>query len=46
MQVAIREIGNSKGIILHKSMLAHPCLTDIAIAGLSVDGTIVLRKPI
>ncbi|MDR2013018.1 MAG: hypothetical protein LBQ20_08260 [Rhodanobacter sp.] len=44
MQVAIREIGNSKGIVIPKPVLAQLDL-DREAAMTIEDGAIVLRKP-
>jgi len=46
MEVAIRSIGNSKGVVLPKPLLAQAGLDDQAIAEISVGGgAIILRKP-
>ncbi|WP_028602296.1 AbrB/MazE/SpoVT family DNA-binding domain-containing protein [Ottowia thiooxydans] len=46
MQIAIRSIGNSKGIVIPKAMLAQAGLGDVAFAAVAVEnGSIVLRKP-
>lgn len=46
MQITIRDIGNSKGVVLPKPLLAQAGLIDHAIADLSFEnGAIVLRKP-
>lgn len=46
MQIAIRSIGNSKGVVIPKSMLAQTGLQDVAFAAVAVEnGSIVLRKP-
>jgi len=46
MQVTIRPIGNSKGIVLPKPLLAQAGLGDEASAEITIeDGAIVLRKP-
>ena len=46
MDIAIRTIGNSKGVVLPKPVLAQAGLTDSTCATISVeDGAIVLRKP-
>lgn len=46
MLVTIRTIGNSKGIVLAKPVLAQVGLDEVATADLSVEnGAIVLRKP-
>jgi len=45
MQIAIRTIGNSKGVLLPKPLLAQVGLNEDASAHLTVeDGAIVLRK--
>jgi len=45
MQIAIRTIGNSKGVVLPKPLLAQVGLGEDASAHLAVeDGAIVLRK--
>ena len=46
MELAIRNIGNSKGMVLPKPLLAQVGLDDAAVAQVSVeDGAIVLRRP-
>ena len=46
MEIAIRNIGNSKGVVLPKPLLAQVGLDDQATAILEVEnGSIVLRKP-
>lgn len=46
MEVAIRSIGNSKGVVLPKPLLAQVGLSDQATAEMVVEnGAIVLRKP-
>jgi antitoxin MazE len=46
MQITIRDIGNSKGVVLPRPLLAQAGLIDHAIADLSFEnGAIVLRKP-
>lgn len=46
MQIPIRNIGNSKGVLLPKPLHAQAGLIDHAIADLSFEnGAIVLRKP-
>jgi antitoxin MazE len=46
MHVSIRPIGNSKGIVLPKPILAQAGLEDATEAEMSVEnGVIVLRKP-
>ena len=45
MQVIIRSIGNSKGVVLPKPLLAQVGLADDEVAELTVeDGAIVLRR--
>ena len=45
MQITIRSIGNSKGVVLPKPLLAQVGLGDDEVAEISVeDGAIVLRK--
>lgn len=45
MRITIRTIGNSKGVVLPKPLLARAGLDDQRIAELSFEnGTIVLRK--
>lgn len=45
MQVTIRSIGNSKGVVLPKPLLAQADLSDDEVAEMTVeDGAIVLRK--
>ena len=45
MQVTIRNIGNSKGVVLPKPLLAQAGLGEDQIAQMTVeDGAIVLRK--
>lgn len=45
MELSIRAIGNSKGVVLPKPLLAQVGLEDAAAASVSVeDGAIVLRK--
>jgi antitoxin MazE len=45
MQVTIRAIGNSKGVVLPKPLLAQAGLSDDEAAEMTVeDGAIVLRK--
>ncbi len=47
MEIAIRTIGNSKGVVLPKPLLAQVGLLDQATANIEVEnGTLVLRKPI
>lgn len=46
MEVAIRTIGNSKGVVLPKPLLAQAGLDGQTTASIVVEnGTIVLRKP-
>lgn len=46
MQIAIRTIGNSKGIVLPKPLLAQIGLDGQTTADIAVEnGSIVLRKP-
>jgi antitoxin MazE len=46
MQITIRNIGNSKGVVLPKPLLAQAGLDDQSIADLSFEnGALVLRKP-
>ena len=46
MDITIRTIGNSKGVVLPKPVLAQAGLADSDCATLSIeDGAIVLRKP-
>jgi len=46
MQIAIRTIGNSKGIVLPKPLLAQAGLDGQMTADIAVEnGSIVLRKP-
>jgi antitoxin MazE len=46
MDIAIRAIGHSKGVVLPKPVLAQAGLLDADSADLSVeDGAIVLRRP-
>lgn len=46
MEIAIRTIGNSKGVLLPKPLLAQVGLEDQATASVVVEnGSIVLRKP-
>ena len=47
MQVTIRSIGNSKGVVLPKPLLAQAGLGDDEAAEMTVeDGAIVLRKAV
>jgi len=46
MEIAIRNIGNSKGVVLPKPFLAQVGLDGQATASIEVEnGSIVLRKP-
>ena len=46
MQITIRDIGNSKGVVLPKALLVQVGLADQAVAHVEVEGgAIVLRKP-
>lgn len=46
MQIAIRDIGNSKGVVLPKPLLAQAGLDGQATASIAVEnGSIVLSKP-
>ena len=46
MEVVIRTIGNSKGVVLPKPLLAQVGLDSQATASIAVEnGAIVLRKP-
>lgn len=46
MQISIRNIGNSKGVVLPKPLLMQAGLEDQATVELSFEnGSIVLRKP-
>ena len=46
MQIAIRNIGNSKGVVIPKAMLAQAGLDGESVAAVAVEGgSIVLRKP-
>ena len=46
MQITIRDIGNSKGVVLPKPLLAQAGLEDQRTADIAVEnGCIVLRKP-
>ncbi len=46
MQITIRDIGNSKGVVLPKLLLAQAGLDDQTTADLTLEnGAIVLRKP-
>jgi antitoxin MazE len=47
MEVVIRNIGNSKGVVLPKPLLAQAGLEGQATASIVVEnGSIVLRKPV
>lgn len=47
MQIAIRTIGNNKGVVLPKPLLAQAGLDNQVLADISVEnGAIVLRKPV
>ncbi|MFT4192579.1 MAG: AbrB/MazE/SpoVT family DNA-binding domain-containing protein [Comamonas sp.] len=47
MHITIRTIGNSKGVVLPKAVLAQAGLADASDAELLVEnGTILLRKPV
>lgn len=47
MQVTIRAIGNSKGVVLPKPILAQAGLEDATDAEMTVEnGAIILRKPV
>lgn len=46
MHIAIRTIGNSKGVVLPKTLLAQAGMEGVTVATVSVEqGAIVLRKP-
>ena len=46
MQITIRNIGNSKGVVLPKLLLAQAGLDDQATADMTIEnGDIILRKP-
>lgn len=46
MQITIRHIGNSKGVVLPKLLLAQAGLDDQGTADMTVEnGAIVLRRP-
>lgn len=46
MQITIRSIGNSKGVVIPKAMLAQAGLDGESVAAVAVEGSsIVLRKP-
>ncbi|MFE8645366.1 hypothetical protein ACFX58_09815 [Sphingomonas sp. NCPPB 2930] len=46
MEIAIRKIGNSRGVVLPKPLLAQAGLEDESIAHIALEnGTIVLSKP-
>jgi len=45
MQINIRQIGNSKGVLIPKTMLAQAGLDDQTVADIAVEnGVILLRK--
>jgi antitoxin MazE len=47
MEISIRTIGNSKGVVLPKALLAQVGLEDQRTANVVVEnGAIILRKPI
>lgn len=47
MKIAIRTIGNSKGVVLPKPLLAQAELEDEVAADITVEnGSIILRKPV
>ncbi len=47
MEIAIRTIGNSKGVVLPKALLAQAGLEDQATAHIVVEnGAIILSKPV
>lgn len=47
MEIVIRNIGNSKGVVLPKPLLAQVGLQDSVVAQVIVEGdAIVLRKPV
>lgn len=47
MQIAIRNIGNSKGVVLPKLLLAQVGLDEGTVADVAIEnGAIVLRKPV
>ncbi len=46
MQINIREIGNSKGVVIPKPILAQVGLEDQSIVDITIEnGAIILRKP-
>lgn len=46
MQIVIRNIGNSKGVVIPKTMLAQAGLDGASVAAVAVEGgSIVLSKP-
>ena len=46
MQIVIRHIGNSKGVVIPKIMLVQAGLDEASVAAVAVEGgSIVLRKP-
>ena len=47
MEIAIRTIGNSKGVVLPKPLLAQAGLEGLTTASIEVvNGAIILRKPV
>ncbi len=44
MQINIREIGNSKGILIPKTMLAQAGLDDQTVADIAVENGVILLK--
>ena len=47
MEIMIRNIGNSKGVLLPKLLLAQAGLDESAVAAVVIEqGAIVLRKPV
>ena len=47
MEIAIRTIGNSKGVVLPKPLLAQAGLEGLSTASIEVvNGAIILRKPV
>lgn len=47
MEIAIRTIGNSKGVVIPKPLLAQVGLDDQTSVSIAVEGgSIVLRKPV
>ncbi len=46
MEIAIRSIGNSKGVVIPKALLVQAGLESQAFAAITIEnGSIVLRKP-